>query len=275
MSALDRLGWAVDGSYDIGGAEIGIRSTSEPFGAWLDSALAQYQSSKLTRPVYSIVIADDSDGKGMAKEQYHILYRSTIAIAKTTDIRSLVRTFRADLEQYLFPDRVDAIFADMNLVSHGGVNALLPSVLIPFIATLGHRRLARAGLFLPAETYVAIEPGTGKVVPIPPRIELAEGSIESLGEVVAMDGEEGRPVVDRPTRIDVVASIGWGDDPVIPVSRGIALHRLAHHVVNLEALGAPGVEGLVPLVEGARCYEVASLKAPEMLTAVLDLFRPA
>jgi hypothetical protein len=272
MTALDRLVWAVDGSYEFGGAEIGIRTTSKRFGGWLDSALAKYWSPKGTQPVYSIVIADGSDDRKLAKEQYHILYRSTVAISKTTDITTLIRTFRADLEQYLFPDRQDAIYADMNLLSMGEMNALVPAVLVPFLETLGRRRLARTGLSLPADTYVGIEPGTREVAPIQPLIELAEGSLEALSEAVPANGQDPRHVVDRPKRVDVVASVGWGNDPLIPVTKGLALHRLASHVANLEVLGGGAVQGLVPMIEGARTYELASLKPIEMLPAILQLF---
>jgi hypothetical protein len=275
MTALDRLGWAADASYEFGGAEIGIRTTSEAFGEWLDSALAPYGSDKMTQPVYSIAIADRADGQKLAKEQYHVLYRGTVAIVKTTDITTLIRTLRADLEQYFFPDRDDAIFADMNVLSLGGVNALVPAVLIPFFETLGRRRVARTGLSLPAETYVAIEPGSNRVIPIRPMIELAEGWIDGLTQAVPGNGKDPRPVVDEPTRVDVVASVGWGNDPLIPVTKGIGLHRLASHVANLDILGGHGVEGLAPMIEGARCYELASLKPAVMLEALLRLFEKA
>jgi hypothetical protein len=269
MTALDRLGWAVDGSYQVGGADIGIRSTSEPFGAWLDDVLVRYQSAKVTQPVYSIVIADD---KGVAKERYHILYRGTVAIVKTTDPRLLVETLRIDLEQYLFPERSDAIFADMTVLSLDGVNVLLPAVLAPFLETLGKRRVARSGLALPADTYVAIEPGSNHAVPIPRLVELAPGWQESLARAVSLNGGDSRPTVDRPTPIHVVASIGWGDDPLLPITKGLGLHRLGSHVVNLETLGGSAIEGLVPLIAGAQCYELASVKPAEMLPAILRLF---
>jgi hypothetical protein len=170
MTALDRLGWAADGSFRIGETEVGIRTTSKPFGTWLGSALARYRSDKATEPTYSVVIADGSDGDGLSKERYHILYKGTIAIAKTTDVRSLVHTLRSDLESYLFDDRNDAIFADMNVVSLGGINALIPGTIVPFLGALGRRRLVRTGLSLPAETFVALQPETGRVVPIQPGV---------------------------------------------------------------------------------------------------------
>jgi hypothetical protein len=221
--------------------------------------------------VYSI-ITGDGPGKGaMAKERYHILYKGTIAIARTRDIETLVQTLRSDLESYLFEDRDDAIFADMNVVSGGGSNALVPSSIVPFIGTLGHRRLDRAGLTLPAETAVALEPATGQVVPIPRKVELAEGWRELLAKTFPPNGRDPRVVVEEPTRVDVVVSIGWGDEPMAPVSKGIGLYRLATHITNLELLGGDTVANLIPLVEGARCFEMASAKPAEMLDALLGV----
>jgi hypothetical protein len=82
-------------------------------------------------------------------------------------------------------------------------------------------------------------------------------------------------VVDQPTRVDVLASIGWGDEPVAPISRGLALYRLASHVANLEILGGEALASLVPMVQGARCYELASAKPAAMLDAVLRVLQPA
>jgi hypothetical protein len=272
MTELDRLGWAVEGSFDLGGAQVGIRTTSEPFWGWLESALAEHRSTRTSIPVYSIVTGDGPGKGAMAKERYHILYKGTIAIARTRDIETLVQTFRSDLETYLFEDREDAIFADMNVVSRGGINALVPASIVPFIGTLGHRRLDRAGLTLPAETAVALEPGTGQVVPLPRMVRLAEGWRELLAETFPPNGRDPRVVVEEPTRVDIVVSIGWSDEPLAPVSKGIGLYRLATHVVNLELLGGAAVGNLVPVIEGARCFEMASAKPAEMLGALLRMF---
>jgi hypothetical protein len=259
----------------LGGAEVGVRSTSREFGQWLDGALRTYRSRAHYYPIYSIVIAEASAQGSRAKERYHILYKGTIAIARTRDIETLVQTFRSDLESYQFEDRDDAIFADMNVVSRGGVNALVPASIVPFIGTLGHRRLDRTGLTLPAETAVALEPGTGRIVPIPRKVELAEGWRERLAEAFPPNGRDPRVVVQEPTRVDVVVSIGWGDEPMTPVSKGIGLYRLATHVTNLELLGGETVANLIPMVEGARCFEMASAKPAQMLDALLRVFESA
>jgi hypothetical protein len=227
MTELDRLGWAVEGTFELGGAQVGVRTTSERFWGWLETALAPYRSQKTATPAYSIVTGDTSGQGTKAKERYHILYKGTIAISRTTDMQTLVETLRSDLEGYLFEDRDDAIFADMNVVSFGGVNALIPASIAPFIGTLGHRRVDRVGLTLPAETAVAMEPGTGKVVPIQRKVELAAGWRDLLAETFRPNGRDPRAVVNEPTRVDVVVSIGWSDVPLAPVSKGIGLYRLA------------------------------------------------
>jgi hypothetical protein len=272
MTELDRLGWAVEGSFEFGGAHVGIRTTSERFWGWLESSLAEHHTAGTSIPVYSIVTGEGPGKAGVAKERYHILYKGTIAIARTRDMLTLVETFRSDLEAYLFEDRDDAIFADMNVVSRGGVNALVPASIVPFIGTLGHRRLDRTGLTFPAETAVALEPGTGQVVPIARRIQLGDGWRERLAETFPPNGRDGRVIVDQPTRVDVVVSIGWGEEPVATVSRGLGLYRLASHVTNLEVLGGQTVANLVPVVEGARCFEMASTKPAQMLGALLRIF---
>jgi len=235
--------------------------------------LRTYRAAGKYHPIYSIVIADGSGHGALAKERHHILYKGTIATIKTPDIRTLVRTLLSDLEMFLLPDRTDAIFADMNVVSLGGVNALVPGSLVPFIGTVGRRRLARTGLTLPAERAAAIEPGSGRVVPVKPMVELTPGTLDLLAEVVPANGGDPRMVVDRPITIDFVVSIGWGRELLVPVSRGLGLYRLGSHLVNLEVLGGDALAGVRPVVESARCYEMASAKPAEMLDSLLQMFR--
>jgi hypothetical protein len=265
----------VKGLYSFGGAEIGVRSTSQEFGEWVDGALRSYRSPGKYQTHYSIVIAESSGDGALAKERYHILYKGTIPIIKTPDIQTLVRTFLSDLEIFLFDDRTDAIFADMNVVSLAGVNALVPGSLVPFIGSLGRRRLGRTGLRLPAETAVAIEPGTGRVIPIQPMVELTAGALDLLAKVVPGNGRDPRMVVEQPLTIDAVLSIGWGRDPLAAVSKGLGLYRLGAHLVNLELLGGEALEGVRPMVESARCYEISSAKPAEMLDGLLRMFQSA
>jgi len=59
-----------------------------------------------------------------------------------------------------------------------------------------------------------------------------------------------RIVVERPITVAVLMSIGWGRDPVQPVTNGLGLHRL-----------------------GSRCYEMSATSPAEMLDAVRQVFQ--
>jgi hypothetical protein len=272
MNELDRLGWAVESSYALGEARFGVRTTSKKFGEWLDHALGAYRVAETTPTHYSIMIADGDSTRGLAKERYHTLYKATIANAKTLDMFTLVKTFLSDLEQYLWLDRVDAIYADMAPVSLGGVTALVPWAVVPYIGTLGRRRTERYGLGFPAETSVAVDQ-SGRVVPMQRLVRLADGSLEALAEAFPGNGRDNRTMVEAPVDVDVVISLGAAADPLVPISRGLGLYRLASHIANIEALGASAVEGLRPMVERARCFEMGGAKPAVKLEGLLTALR--
>jgi hypothetical protein len=267
MSELDRLVWAVKRSYAIGDGLFAVRSTSEAFGTWLDGALARYRTDQDALTRYSVVIADEPDE--VTKERFHILYQGTTALVKTTSLDELVRMLFLDLETFEFPSRDDALYADMVTVSKNGVTALVPEVLMPFIGTLGLRRVARAGLRLPMETAVAIDPVAAEVTPIRPRVEAELASLDTLTGVPSTGGMSSRVALERPTHVDVLVSIGWGDELIQPVSKGLALYRLASHVANLPLFEDGALSGLKRLTEEARCYEMGAKKPAEMLQALL------
>jgi hypothetical protein len=272
MNELDRLVWAVESSYALGEARFGVRTTSKRFGEWLDHALGAYRVTETTPVHYSIVIADGDSAGGLAKERYHTLYKATVANSKTLDIMTLVRTFLSDLEQYLWLERDDAIYADMAPVSLGGATALVPWAIVPYIGTLGRRRTDRHGLGFPAETSVEVDLN-GRVVPFRPLVRLADGSLDALAEAFPGNGRDNRTVVKEPVDVDLVLSIGAVADPLAPISRGLGLYRLASHVGNIETLGAKAVEGLRPIVERARCFEFGSGKPAVKLEALLTALR--
>jgi hypothetical protein len=102
-----------------------------------------------------------------------------------------------------------------------------------------------------------------------------DGWLKDLAAAVPVGVSDPRAVVESPTAIDVIVSVGWGDEPVAPVSKGLALYRLASHVANLELLGGETVANLLPMVEQARCFEMASAKPAAMLEALLQVFQAA
>jgi hypothetical protein len=260
----------VSKSYRIGESLFAIRSTSKEFGLWLDEALGTYRSDEIGAVRYSIVIAGEPDGT--TKELFHVVYRGTVAMVKATNLEELTRMLLLDLETYLYSDRDDALYADMALVSMDGMTALVPEVLVPFIGTLGHRRVARAGIRLPLETAVAIDPAGREIRPIHPILDADMGSLASLGGIPSTDGTASRARLDGPTHVDVLISIGQDDVPIKPVSKGLALYRLSSHVENLPMFEDGALWDLKRMVDEARCYELGAGKPAEMLRALVTSF---
>jgi hypothetical protein len=275
MNELDRLGWVVRTSYRIGEVTFAARSTSEPFGRWLDDVLAPYRSDDYTLTRYAIVVADEAGHGVAAKERYHTLYVGSTALIKTTSIRTLVQALFNDMETMRFGERDEAMFGDVLPVTKDGVTAIVPAVLVPYLMTLGRRRMARAGLTLPIEASSAMHVDTGEIGPVPPLFELSDDALDELDRIMPMDGHEDRAPFEATRRADVVISIGGGTEAIAPVSKGVALYRLGTHIANLFQFGERGLLGLKRAVEDARCYEMAVLKPAVMLDALASALSPA
>jgi hypothetical protein len=254
----------VSHSFEFGGHRVGIRTTSEAFGAWIAETLAEYRTSEEAAPSYSVVVGEPSAGRN---KNFHILYQQTLTIARTLDLGSLVRTLLSELEGVLLLERDDAIYADCRVVSYEGGTALVPSVVVPYVEEMG-RRVERSGLAMPEETAVAIDPDTAELVPLTPRLRLREDALERLGRVVATNGHSVHREPDAPRKVDVVFSIAELDRPFEPISSGLALYRLASHVLNFDKTGGTALEGLARLIERAQTFALDSAAPKDMLEAL-------
>lgn len=266
MDELDHLGWVVTQSYEIGPYVVGIRTNSEAFARWLEHTLGEYATSEEADPYYSLLVAEHDDGR--PGKRFNILYRESTALAKDLDLAVVVRTLVAELEGFLFQQRNDAVYAQAGVVAADGRTALVPSLLVPYLATLG-RRLERSGLTLPVASQVAIDPASGLVVPVKPLLETAPDALERLRALAPTEGRDNRLVVERPTAVDAVCSIGLDEEPVQAVSAAYAVFRLVEKVVNLEKLGTTAVEAVGRLVENARCYELRTANVEGTRDALL------
>jgi hypothetical protein len=274
MTELDRLGWAVTTSCRIGEFSFSARSTSEAFGRWMQDVLAPYRIDEAAPTRYSVVVADEEGHGVAAKERYHSLYRGTVAIIKTTSIRTLIQALFNDLETMKFDQRDEAMFGDILPVTKDGVTGIVPAVLVPFVLTAGRRRVARAGLTLPLESGSGIDVDTGEIRPVAPVLGLPVDAIDELARIMPPNGHEDRVPFDTPRRADVIISIAPGEVPMAAVSRAVALYRLGSHVDNLFKFGERGLLGLKRAVEDARCYEMAVLKPAEMLDSLAAALSP-
>src|SRR5919106_173786 len=163
MTKLDRLGWAVQHSFDIAGAPVAIRTTSAEFGAWLTDILASHRGSGDAPLRYSIVAADRRAGNS---REYDILYRGCSAIVRTLHRPTLVDALLDELEAWSFRERDDAVFLRMAPVAAHGVVALVPAYVANTLSGPG-RRSTKAGITLPAQHHVAVDVTSGEVIPIP------------------------------------------------------------------------------------------------------------
>jgi hypothetical protein len=260
-------------TYEIGGRTVGIRSTSQAFGAWLDRTLAAYRSEVESEWTYSVVIPEEAfsghgpEEEGPRRRRLSILYWGVKPMVRTLDVRELARALLLQLEALLLPERDDAVYIAGSLVPGGDVNVLMPSQVTFYLHRRMRRRAERARVPLPLAPFVAVDPSSGRVLPFRPFLRLPPEALEDLpGEG---DGQYGEPVVE--TQIDVVWTVGSRTEVVLePMSRGTSLRNLAGALVNLPRVGRRGLDGLGRLVQGADCYGVMPIGRPQIVDALAE-----
>jgi hypothetical protein len=260
MNELDRLGWAVQHTFDIGGSPVGIRTTSQAFGEWLGSALAAHRVDGEGPLRYSIVAPDRSARR---RREYDILYRGCGALVRTLNRRTLVESLLSELEAWSFRERDDAVFLRMAPIAAHGAVALVPPYVANAIIGLG-RRAERVGITLPAQLHVAVDRGTGAMIPIRRTLEVDPTALEAIED----DGRADRFAVLEETAPDGLLFFAESGDAVTQVSRGVALYRVAGSAFNLPEVGGDGLRSLGRLVAGARCRAVNVVEPADILDAV-------
>ena len=254
-------------SFKIGDMRFGIRTTSEPFGLWLQETLAPYRVKGRTEPYLSVVVADGPKELTGTKD-FHILYANSSSVARTLDLHALARSLFAELEALRFGERDDAIFLDAVVVRADGHAALVPASVAANIGSLG-RRVKRAGLSVPDVRRVAVDMDSGLVGPVPRTLDIRDDALDRLSAFVPTNGRRARPERDEPVAVDIICTLGRrGDLLVEPAPRSLTLMRLASMAGNVEKLGRPALEGLRRLVGGARCYAMDWADAPTTLDAI-------
>lgn len=247
-------------TYVLGRSVVGVRTTSAEFGEWLGRVLANYRSDEKIGATYSIVVGEDA-GRRPGK-RYHLLYEQAFVVAKTFDFHELVRALIAELEAFLFEDWDQAVYARATIASSDGLSILLPNAAVDELNEIT-RKVERAGIALPMGGRLALDPGSGRSLPFPPRIRLSE---EQLAEVSRLAGPNGGAPstsgIAGQSGVDIVClPMREADSPVLHrVSRASAVRLLAPSVVNLHAMGPEALKGLAQFIEGARCYEVGVVR---------------
>jgi hypothetical protein len=266
MDELDHLGWVVYRSYEIAGVELGIRTNSYAVAEWLDDVLGRYRVDEDADPYYSILVPEDSRGVG---RRFNLLYRESTSIARGFDLAPLARTLLAELEAVDFAGRDDGLYLACGLLRRHGRTIVVPSLLVPYLGTLGSR-VERSGIELPVELSTVVDLESGLAIPVPHRLDVPADAVERLTGPVS--GGESRWQLDGPTRIDGVVSTGLGGDAIEPVSAGRAAYRLGFYAANLERLMDRGVEALMGLSAGASTLELRTGNPREALDGLVAAF---
>ncbi len=259
-------------SYELGDAVFGIRTTSHAFCEWLDEALGRYRIDEETDPYFSVVVDGGEENGDSRGRGYHILYRGIAVMVRTLHLPTVGRALFSELEALSFRDREDLLYLDNSLAASGGKTALLPQFMVSFIAGLGQRRVGRAGLSLSAESSVAVEPRSGRVVPVPRTLDVSNDSVEWLGD--GSDGQTDRVFVEEPFMPDVVLTHGVAEE-LDGISRARVLSRLTAGVFNLKRVGRSALEGLGRTIAAAPCHAIPIVDAKETLKAVTASLREA
>ncbi|MDQ4131262.1 MAG: hypothetical protein M3133_09815, partial [Actinomycetota bacterium] len=157
-------------SYVIGGNHVGIRTTSPTFGAWLDSALGSYAVDRWDGADYSLVVQDDAAAPERGRRDFSVLYKGTSAVLRTLDVPMLARALLNELSALLAATREDVILLAMPTLVGRDAAVLVSPRIAAAVANLG-RRAERGGIGLPSATFSAVDPTTGRIVPLPPLLD--------------------------------------------------------------------------------------------------------
>jgi hypothetical protein len=272
MDELDHLGWVVWRSYEIGRMQFGIRTNSEACGEWLDETFSEYRVDEETAPYLSLLVAGDENGQ--VGKRFHVLYEESRALVRTHDLRLVGEMLLAQFDHVQASERTDKVYIDGGLVRLGDVVGLVPPILPPYLGTLGHRVIERAGLELPVSGFVAVDPESGRVVSPQRALDVPADALDRLTEIHPTNGRERRVTVEEPIDVDVVSFIGLSEEPVRTYSPGRAAHILATRTLNIDPLGGAALEGIARLVEKARCYEIQSSRPKTTLEALVQALQP-
>jgi hypothetical protein len=254
--------------------QFGVRTNSVACGEWLDETFSEYRiDDETAAPYLSLLVADRDNGR--VGKRFHILYEESRALVRTHDLRLAGEMLLAQFEHLQAGDRADRIYVDAGVVRLGDVVGLVPPIMPPYLGTLGHRVLERSGLELPLSSFVAIDAGSGRVVPAQRTLDVPADALDRLADIHPGNGRERRGAVDEPIDVDVVCFIGLAEEPIRTYSPGRAAHLLATRTLNLDQIGGAGLVGVGRLVDKARCYEIQSSLPKTTLEALVRALQPA
>jgi hypothetical protein len=250
-----------------------VRTNSEGVAEWLDATFARYGVEDQTAPYYSIMFGASENGT--VGKSFHILYEESRALVRTLDLRAVGEVLIGQFEHVAAAERDDAVFLDSAAVRLGDVVAIVPPIIPPYLANLSRRTIDRTGLRLPGTTYVALEPGSGRLIPTSPTLDLPAGAPDELAELAPHGRREELARVSEPLHADLVCFIGLAEEPITAYPPGRAAHILATRILNIDQVGGVGLETVAAVVRRAPAYEMRSAKVDETLDILVDVLARA
>jgi hypothetical protein len=271
----------VQQTFEFGRYLVAVRTDSKKFGKWLDKTFGDHKSSEELSPYYSVTVGEQE--KGRVGKPFHVLRRESAELGRDLDLRVVANMLRAEFESLLFADWKDALYAETVIAWQNGSAALTS---VPAGTRLNDvwRKVDKAGLAVPLPGRIAVDPDSGRLVPIPRRLEIPDEALDELTRI-APPGAKRRtrkPASEEPPRITAVCLPAQRPGPDVeydllrPASRAETVKAIAElHAVNLSLLGARGLEALARMTEGVPCYDLVHKNADELLGGLLQAFEAA
>jgi hypothetical protein len=248
----------------VGDTAVGVRTTSDAFGDWLDATLGAYRVDDVVEPEYSVVV-DEGSGSG---RRFNVLYQGVGVVSRALDLGVVARSLLRELEARLLRSRTDGVYVHYGVARSDRATALVPSWLVAYLTGTG-RRLAKSGITLPIARWARVDADTGMVTP-PPRV--LDVPADALARLPMQGSADAYADASRPRAVDAVVTYDQDMDTISAGTRGRALSQLVQNTANLRVFGAGAMGALGRLVEGAHCFDTGLGRAHQMLSALEGVF---
>jgi hypothetical protein len=271
MAKLDRLTWASCDWFQIEDYRFGVRSTSGAFGEWVRYALGNFLADGPENPdadpLYALIVEDGASPSGRAAAtKLHIFYYGTIDLVRTLDVRAVARSFLGEIESLTFPSRDDAVYLEASVIRGSGKAVLIPSLMVPSVSAIGRRMRRSFDVELPGQLSVALDPGTGHLIPSGRSLDIPDDALEALDRYVPVGSEpEPRAIIEDELRIDRVLTRGGTTKGLVPMPRGPVLFDLARAIRNLPRVGGRGVATIGRVLAEADVFEARWFRSAELV----------
>ena len=243
---------------------------SEDVAQWLDATFGEYGTDDETAPYYSILFGTSDNGS--VGKSFHILYEESRALVRTLDLRAVGEVLIGQFEHVAAAERDDAVFLDSAAVRLGDVVAIVPPIIPPYLANLSRRAIDRTGLKVPGTTYVALELGTGRLIPTSPTLDLPADAADALAALAPPRRRE-EPPGSRSRSTPMSCASSASPRSHLRRTRRAAPCSSSPRGSSTSSGSAGSASRRSPASCGTPSYELRSAKAEETLDNLVELLR--